>query len=263
MTRIIEEGDRIGSCILACLGHAAEQTQRANRLALAEIFALQDREADASQCRGDPVAIDGKRLSPAQMLEDLNRLGADHGIGRIDLVENRYVGMKNRGCYETPGGAILLKHLMQQGAETHYPFNKLNLLAPLLEPRSWTIKRCLFLLTKHFRQSSKRVFRPSSFDQEFLDFVQDRDYFQPRTVPMAWVAALSNWIVEFKQFAGTDRPINLIQGSGDKTLNWQYNLEQFKSKLSGLEVQIIADANHHMVNEIEPLRREIFAALRL
>ncbi len=57
MTRIIEEGDRIGSCILACLGHAAEQTQRANRLALAEIFALQDREADASQCRGDPVAI--------------------------------------------------------------------------------------------------------------------------------------------------------------------------------------------------------------
>jgi alpha-beta hydrolase superfamily lysophospholipase len=164
---------------------------------------------------------------------------------------------------QSMGGAILLKHLMQQDAETHYPFDKLNLLAPLLEPRSWTIKRCLFLLTKHFLQSSKRVFRPSSFDQEFLDFVQHRDYFQPRTVPMAWVAALSNWIVEFKQFAGTDRPINLIQGSGDKTLNWQYNLEQFKSKLSGLEVQIIADANHHMVNEIEPLRREIFAALRL
>ena len=59
--------------------------------------------------QGDPVAIDGKRLSPAQMLEALNRLGADHGIGRIDLVENRYVGMKNRGCYETPGGTILLK----------------------------------------------------------------------------------------------------------------------------------------------------------
>ncbi len=58
---------------------------------------------------GDPVALDGKRLGPAQMLEALNRLGAGHGIGRIDLVENRYVGMKNRGCYETPGGTILLK----------------------------------------------------------------------------------------------------------------------------------------------------------
>ncbi|MED5533761.1 MAG: argininosuccinate synthase, partial [Pseudomonadota bacterium] len=58
---------------------------------------------------GDPVAINGESLSPAQMLEALNQLGARHGIGRIDLVENRYVGMKNRGCYETPGGTILLK----------------------------------------------------------------------------------------------------------------------------------------------------------
>ena len=58
---------------------------------------------------GDPVAINGESLSPAQMLEALNQLGTRHGIGRIDLVENRYVGMKNRGCYETPGGTILLK----------------------------------------------------------------------------------------------------------------------------------------------------------
>jgi argininosuccinate synthase len=58
---------------------------------------------------GDPVAIDGERLSPATMLERLNRLGGDNGIGRLDIVENRYVGMKSRGCYETPGGTILLK----------------------------------------------------------------------------------------------------------------------------------------------------------
>jgi argininosuccinate synthase len=58
---------------------------------------------------GDPVAIDGQALSPAAMLERLNALGGKHGIGRLDLVENRYVGMKSRGCYETPGGTILLK----------------------------------------------------------------------------------------------------------------------------------------------------------
>ena len=58
---------------------------------------------------GDPVAIDGEVLSPGKMLMALNELGARHGIGRADLVENRYVGMKNRGCYETPGGTILLK----------------------------------------------------------------------------------------------------------------------------------------------------------
>lgn len=58
---------------------------------------------------GDPVALNGKSLTPANMLSELNKLGAKHGIGRLDLVENRYVGMKSRGCYETPGGTIMLK----------------------------------------------------------------------------------------------------------------------------------------------------------
>jgi argininosuccinate synthase len=59
--------------------------------------------------KGDPVSIDGKKSSPAVLLEQLNKIGGAHGIGRLDLVENRYVGMKSRGCYETPGGTILLK----------------------------------------------------------------------------------------------------------------------------------------------------------
>ena len=58
---------------------------------------------------GDPVALDGKPMSPAALLACLNTLGGDHGVGRQDIVENRYVGMKSRGCYETPGGTILLK----------------------------------------------------------------------------------------------------------------------------------------------------------
>jgi argininosuccinate synthase len=58
--------------------------------------------------KGDPIAIDGKRLSPANLLSALNKLGHDNGIGRLDLVENRFVGMKSRGMYETPGGTILL-----------------------------------------------------------------------------------------------------------------------------------------------------------
>jgi argininosuccinate synthase len=58
--------------------------------------------------KGDPVAIDGKAMSPATLLAELNRLGHDNGIGRLDLVENRFVGMKSRGMYETPGGTILL-----------------------------------------------------------------------------------------------------------------------------------------------------------
>ena len=59
--------------------------------------------------RGDIVAVNGNKLSPAAVLTELNRLGGKHGIGRLDLVETRYVGMKSRGCYETPGGTIMWK----------------------------------------------------------------------------------------------------------------------------------------------------------
>ena len=62
-----------------------------------------------SYSHGDPVAINGEEKSPATLLKTLNEYGNKHGIGRIDIVENRYVGMKARGCYETPGGTIMLK----------------------------------------------------------------------------------------------------------------------------------------------------------
>lgn len=59
--------------------------------------------------QGDIVAVDGQSTTPAQVLAQLNKLGGAHGVGRLDIVENRYVGMKSRGCYETPGGTIMLK----------------------------------------------------------------------------------------------------------------------------------------------------------
>lgn len=64
---------------------------------------------ELTYAKGDIVAINGRKMSPAQVLGTLNQLGGKHGIGRLDLVENRYVGMKSRGCYETPGGTIMLK----------------------------------------------------------------------------------------------------------------------------------------------------------
>lgn len=69
----------------------------------------QPQTIELSFSQGDIVAIDEEQLSPAQVLAKLNELGGQHGIGRADIVENRYVGMKSRGCYETPGGTIMLK----------------------------------------------------------------------------------------------------------------------------------------------------------
>lgn len=66
-------------------------------------------EIELEYCKGDIIAINGEVMSPATVLATLNRIGGAHGIGRADIVENRYVGMKSRGCYETPGGTIMLK----------------------------------------------------------------------------------------------------------------------------------------------------------
>jgi argininosuccinate synthase len=74
------------------------------------------REVEIEYQQGDPVAVDGKRLRPAALLAHLNKIGGAHGVGRVDLVENRYVGMKSRGVYETPGGTIL--HAAHRGLES-------------------------------------------------------------------------------------------------------------------------------------------------
>src|SRR5690348_9424715 len=76
----------------------------------------QPRYVEIEFLRGDPVAVDGERLSPANLLARLNALGGTHGIGRLDLVENRFVGMKSRGVYEAPGGTIL--HAAHRGIES-------------------------------------------------------------------------------------------------------------------------------------------------
>ena len=74
------------------------------------------REVEIEYVAGNPVAVDGKKMSPAKLLAHLNTLGGAHGVGRVDLVENRYVGMKSRGVYETPGGTIL--HAAHRGLES-------------------------------------------------------------------------------------------------------------------------------------------------
>src|SRR5262249_26275928 len=82
---------------------------------------------------GDPVAVDGRRLPPAALLETLNRIGAEHGVGRGDLVENRFVGMKSRGVYETPGGCIL--HVAHRALALPAPAREMLPLPDPLVPR--------------------------------------------------------------------------------------------------------------------------------
>ncbi|MDR4500794.1 MAG: argininosuccinate synthase [Nitrospirales bacterium] len=107
--------------------------------------------------RGDPVAIDGQRLKPADLLAHVNQLGGKHGIGRVDLVENRYVGMKARGVYETPGGTIL--HVAHRGLES------ITMDREVLHLRDSLISRYAELIYNGYWFSPERVMLQTAIDQ--------------------------------------------------------------------------------------------------
>ena len=106
---------------------------------------------------GDPVSVNGKRLSPAALLDRLNALGAEHGIGRVDLVENRYVGIKSRGVYETPGGTLL--HLAHRAVES------LTLDREVLHLRDSLIPRYAELVYYGYWFSPERTMLQAAIDQ--------------------------------------------------------------------------------------------------
>jgi len=107
--------------------------------------------------RGDPVAVNGERLSPASLLATLNEIGGRHGVGRVDLVENRYVGMKSRGVYETPGGTVL--QVAHRGLES------LTLDREVLHLRDSLISRYAEMVYYGYWFAPERTMLQAAFDE--------------------------------------------------------------------------------------------------
>lgn len=167
------------------------------------------------------------------------------------------------GIGQSMGGAILMQHNMHHGHMHNYGFQSLTLLAPLLRPFGWQKSRWIYYFSRHFTTTIKRAFRPSSWDQQFLDFLRYQDPLQPIRVPVDWIGAMDRWIQTFEQSAVNDFPIHIIQGDQDKTLDWRDNLEKFAQKYSAITATVIPEANHHLVNEKASLREVIFASIKL
>jgi len=119
------------------------------------------REVKIEYERGDPVAVDGRRMTPATLLARLNKLGGAHGVGRVDLVENRYVGMKSRGVYETPGGTIL--QIAHRGLES------LTMDREVLHLRDSLIPRYAELIYYGYWYSPERDMLQKAFDEAQQD----------------------------------------------------------------------------------------------
>jgi alpha-beta hydrolase superfamily lysophospholipase len=178
----------------------------------------------------------------------------------IALCQQRFVAPLH-SLGQSTGGAILLKHLLDADKTRLYPLASLNLLAPLLHPKGWWLNRHLLPIVTPFRKELKRRFGESSHDAEFLAFLREKDFFQPKVMPMQWFAAAENWAKEFETCEGSDFPVNIIQGTADQTLDWKYNLGVFKEKLPHMQLQLIEDAYHHMANEEPKLRKQIYEAM--
>jgi alpha-beta hydrolase superfamily lysophospholipase len=178
----------------------------------------------------------------------------------VKLCQQRFIGPLH-SLGQSTGGAILLKHLLDADKNTAYPFASLNLLAPLLHPKGWWLNRHLLPIVAPFRKALKRRFGESSHDKDFLNFLREKDFFQPKVMPLPWFGAAEKWAKEFEGCEGSDYPVNIIQGTSDQTLDWKYNLEVFADKLPHMRLQIIEDAYHHMANEEPSLRKQIFEAM--
>lgn len=148
---------------------------------------------------GTPVSIDGKLLTPATIVETLNDLGGKHGIGRIDLVENRFVGMKSRGAYETPGGSILM-----------FAHNELESL-------------CLDRATMHFKQK---------LALDYAELVYDGKWFTPLR------EALDAFVAKTQEFVTGEVKVRLHQGRLDvmsRTSPYSLYSEEIASFTMGAE----------------------------
>lgn len=162
-------------------------------------------------------------------------------------------------CGQSTGGAILIDYLLNgaPGAE----IGETILLAPLVRPRAWGWSRFSYRIMKRFVSEIPRRFSANSNDADFIDFVHHHDPLQPRSLPTAWVGALSQWVPRIEAAPRSTRSPLIIQGEADMTVAWQHNLTVLQDKFAAPQILRLGEARHHLANEAPALRQRYFEFL--
>ncbi len=151
---------------------------------------------------------------------------------------------------QSMGGAITMDYLLsQQYDEKTGPFDRVLLLAPLVRPKGWTGMRFAHWALKGIVKHVRRNFSNNSHDPDFVDFLKQRDPLQVRKIPVAWVTAMLRWERRFRDLSWSDLEVLVVQGEGDATVDWEYNLGQIADKFPRAKFMRINDARHHLVGE--------------
>jgi len=159
---------------------------------------------------------------------------------------------------QSMGGATVLNHLWRYGGDR---CGRIALCAPLLLPRAWGTGRILHWLLKRWIRQIPRKLLDSSHDPDFNRFLAEEDGLQEQHVSVAWVTAMRDWDRCFIELPQRDDRLLVVQGTGDGTVDWRYNLQQIQRKLPKAQVKMLEGAYHHLVNESDEYRTEVFAAI--
>lgn len=162
-------------------------------------------------------------------------------------------------CGQSTGGAIVLDHLLRYGEQSPAQ-GKAILLSPLVRPKDWGWSKLSYYLLRPFVKGIARRFSENSNDPAFLPFLQ-ADPLQPLRLPTAWVGALARWIPRIENASPSARQPLVVQGQADKTVDWQHNLEVFKTRFNQPRVLLLPEARHHLANETAAIREQYFGFL--
>lgn len=159
---------------------------------------------------------------------------------------------------QSTGGAVVLNYLWRYDPSR---LDKIALCAPLVLPRAWRLSRLVYWLLKPWVKRVPRKFIDNSHDPEFNRFLSQDDGLQTRYLPVQWVGAMKAWDAKLQRCPRLDKSLLVVQGTGDQTVDWRYNLMRIGQKLPNSQVKMIKGAFHHLVGESEEYRRPAFEAI--
>lgn len=156
---------------------------------------------------------------------------------------------------QSTGGSIAMDYVLYN---PQHEFKKLVLLAPLVIPKYWGLLRSMLLTVGVFLNAAPRDFSKNTHNVEFLKFVKNTDPMQSLTVKKSWAKALLKWQTHFQEAPPSALPTLVLQGDKDGTVDWRYDLKQIPKKFTQLKIVILSGARHHIANESEFYREQLF-----
>ena len=162
---------------------------------------------------------------------------------------------------QSTGAAVIIDSLLHTDLASRFDIQRYVLLCPLLRPSNWTWGRILYAVSRWLPYSTRRSFSNNSHDVEFLKFLERDDALQSQSLPREWVAAMIDYQRRFAKAPASDIPLSIVQGSGDGTVDWRFNLRNLQKKFPNSKSYLVADAKHHLVNESREFRSRVFTAI--